>query len=95
MDSSLLVKILGEFGTTGLLVLVGWRLLDRWAGPFLAAQNKQATAIAEMASAVKDGKDDQREVLIAMRVLSAKVEETKGWVKDLSGYVRAAGGQNE
>jgi hypothetical protein len=69
---------MGEnLASTGLILLVIWKLLDRWAGPFLDASLKQAGAMAELAAAVKEGQGDARETLLAMRVLATKIDDMK------------------
>ncbi len=86
-EYSLAVKIVESLGTTGLIIFVVWKLVDRWAGQFLGAQNKQAQAMADLAAAVREGQGEQRELLIAVRVLATKVDETKAWVKELSEHI--------
>lgn len=78
-----LIKAVANLGTTGLLILVAWRLLDKWAGKFLAAQEAQAKAMSDLAGAVKEGQGEQREVLLAVRVLASKVDEVRDSIKDL------------
>jgi len=75
-------------GVGGLLILLVWRLTDKWAGRFLATQEKQAAAMAELATAVKDGLGEQREVLLASRVMAKKLEELADWAKELDQHVR-------
>lgn len=87
-ELSFLTKTLSELGTTGLVLVVAWRLLDKWGGALVSAQNKQAVAMTDLASAVQNSQGEQREVLIAMRVLATKVDETKAWVKELNGLIR-------
>ena len=82
-EVSLIAKVIEGAGTTGLILLVAWKLADKWGGQFLAAQNKQASAMGDLAAAVREGQGEQREILIALRVLATKVEETKAWVKEL------------
>jgi len=82
-----LVEIVKTLGISGLIVYVGWKLVDKWAGLFLEVQKQQAEAMGALASAVKDGQGEQRELLIAVRVLATKVDETKNWVKELSAYI--------
>lgn len=93
-EYSLAIKIVEGLGTTGLIIFVVWKLVDRWAGQFLGAQKEQTTAMcdqakamAALASAVGAGQGEQRELLIAVRVLAGKVDETKAWVKELSEYM--------
>lgn len=86
-----LLSFAKELGTTGLIILVIWKMADRWAGKFLEVQNKQATAMESLAGAVRESSGEQRELLLAVRVLAAKVDETKGWIKDLDDFVRRSG----
>lgn len=88
MDLSAVQRLIESLGMTGLVVVVVWKLVDRWAGRFLAVQDKQASAMGELASAVRDNQDEQREVVMAVRVLAGKVDETKGWVKELGEFIR-------
>lgn len=60
--------------------MVIWKLLDRWAGPFLDAALKQAAAMGELAAAVKEGQGDARETVLAVRVLAVKIDQMKGSV---------------
>jgi hypothetical protein len=76
-----------KLGTTGLIIWVMWKLVDRWAGRFLEVQSKQAEAMGALADAVRGGQGEQRELLIAVRVLATKVDETKEWVKELSDHI--------
>lgn len=99
MEYTLLGKIIETLGTTGLIVWVIWKLVDRWAGKFLDVQIKQATAmgaqavsLGALAEGVRQGQGEDRELLIAVRVLATKVDETKAWVKQLNEVV--LGGRN-
>jgi hypothetical protein len=83
-------KIIESLGSSGLLIFVVWRLLDKWAARFLDAQKLQADAMGALALAVKEtagaavtAAEAQRELLMAVRVLSAKQDETKEWLKEL------------
>ena len=85
-----LIEGVGTAGLAGLLLFIFWRLADKHADRFLQAQEKQATAMAEMAGAVREALVDlqtagesQRETLLAVRVLTTKQEETKEWIKEL------------
>ena len=62
------------------MALVVWKIVDKWAGQFLDAQKAQANAMGSLASAVKDGQTDQREVLIAVRVLARQMEENRQYL---------------
>jgi hypothetical protein len=84
------VKLAADFGITGVMVvglLLFYRLADKYAGLFLEAQKgqsaamgEQATAMASLATAVKDGQSDQREVLIAVRVLAERIDTQKQYL---------------
>ena len=74
---SILWKVIENLGSTGLILWVIWKLADRWAGRFLEASMKQAGAMAELATAVKEGQGDSRETLLAIRVLATEVREMK------------------
>jgi hypothetical protein len=78
-----LVKLAVNLGFSGMLLLVVWKLIDKWAGRFLDVQTAQAKAMGDLAAAVKESQGEQREVLLAVRVLAAKMDEQKGWVKEL------------
>ena len=76
-EYSLLLKLVETLGSTGLIVFVIWKLADRWAGKFLEVSVKQASALGELAVAVKEGQGDARETLLAMRVLATKIDDMK------------------
>lgn len=82
-EYSIIVRSVETLGTTGLIIFVIWKLVDRWAGRFLEVQDRQASAMGELAAAVRDGQGEQRELLLAVRVLAQKVDETKQWVREL------------
>ena len=71
------LKVIESLGSTGLILYIIWRLVDRWAGEFLKASNAQASAMGELAAAVKEGQGDARETLLAMRVLATKIDDMK------------------
>jgi hypothetical protein len=76
---------IGEnLGSTAMALAVAWRLVNKWAGQFLLLQRqqaesgeRQAAAIAALAGAVGATREDQREVLIAVRVLAEKMDRQK------------------
>ncbi len=82
-EYSLTAKIVESLGITGLIILVIWKLVDRWAGKFLEVQMLQAKAMGDLAASVREGQHDQGEILLAVRVLATKIDETKQWVKEL------------
>ena len=75
-------KVLSSFGETGLVLFIIYRLVSKWASAFLNAQTDQAKAMAQQASAivtlatsVQASQADQRDVVIAVRVLAEKIEQ--------------------
>jgi hypothetical protein len=83
VDYLKVVQALADLGTSGLMIFVIWRLADKWAGKFLAAQEGQAQAMSSLAQAVKDGQGEQREVLLAVRVMATKLDEVKEEIRTL------------
>lgn len=83
-DWGIVSRVIENIGTSGLLMLLIYKLTDRWAGKFLEAQTSQATAVTDLANAIKTSVGDQRELLLAVRVLATKQEETKLWVEELA-----------
>lgn len=91
MDLELMEKLVSNLGSTGLVIFFGWKLVDRWAGRFLEAQKEQsaamktqAAAMGELAESVKDGQGEQHEILLAIRAQASKMDELKGWVRQLA-----------
>lgn len=84
----LFLKLIQTLGAPGLTIWCAYKLLDRWAPQFLAAHKQQAEAMAVLAEAVKSGQDGQKEVLLAVRVLAQKVDESTGWLKELSEHMK-------
>lgn len=76
-----LIKAALNLGVSGLLLCLIYRLLVGWAPKFLAAQQGQAEAMAALAAAVKEGQGEQREVLLAVRVMAGKLDEVRGMVQ--------------
>jgi len=81
-----------DFGASVLIVTVVWRagrgavgLIDRWAGQFLESNQEQAKAMGSLADAVKTSRDDQRDVLIATRVMARQLEEQHDLLKEIRG----------
>lgn len=83
MDS--MFEVLKAFGQTGLVTWCAYKLLDKWAAAFLAVHDRQATAITELATAVKESHGSQQEVLTGVRVLSQKVEDVIGYLREREG----------
>lgn len=87
-------KIVGDFGVAGVMLValvLLYRLADKWAALFLEAQKSQAAAMASLAMAVKEGQSDQREVLIAVRVLADRIEAQKGYLEAIERNCREKG----
>jgi len=82
-DWTWLIKAL-DLGLSALLILLIYRLTDKWAGRFLEAQTKQAEAMGDLAAAVRSSIGDQREILLAVRVLATKQDETRMWIQELA-----------
>jgi|GEM_PF-3226812 len=89
MDDTVL-RLIQILGVPGLITFLTYKLLDKWFAQFLAVHDKQATAITDLASAVKATSTNQQDVIMAVRVLSQKVDEGIGWMKEISGRTGAA-----
>ena len=85
-----LVKVAGNFGTAGLLILAAAWLAAKWAPQFLAASKAQATALGDLATAVREGQTQQGELLLAVRVLARKIDEQSEAIKVMDAHVRGA-----
>jgi len=91
----MIVKAVESLGSTALILVIIWKLTDRWAGKFLEttakflevgvsqanAAGQQAQAMVTLANAVKDGQGETREVAVVLRVLATKVDELKKLVE--------------
>jgi len=88
-EYTLLGKIVESLGITGLMLFVIWKLVDKWAGKFLEVQGQQAKGMGDLAAAVREATGDQRELLLAVRVLATKVDEQKAWIKELDEHLRS------
>jgi hypothetical protein len=82
-----LVKLVVNYGGAGGFCWMMWSLINNWAGKFLEAHTQQvqamttqAAATANLAQAVKDGRNDDREVLMAVRLLADRIEMQKGYL---------------
>lgn len=85
-----------DLGGVGLCYFLLWHLLDKWAGKFLDAQTaqtdamtKQAVATASLAASVRDGQDNAREVLMAVRLLADRIEMQKDYLIRIDEKVEA------
>jgi hypothetical protein len=85
------LKIVASLGVPGLVTFCAYRLLDKWAAKFLEIHDKQATAITDLASSVKTSSGDQKDVIMAVRVLAAKVDDVSGWAREIKDSVAALG----
>ena len=88
-----LQRLLENFGSGTLVAFVVWKVVDKWAGQFLEAQKAQANAMASLAEAVKNAQTDQREVLIAVRVLARQIEEQKEYLVGIEREIKRADGR--
>lgn len=91
------MKGMGNFGIAGLICLLIYKLVDKWAPQFLAASQAtskalteqsvaltgQSKAMTDLATVVNEGHGQQREMLTAIRVLATEVGDLKGLVKEL------------
>lgn len=84
----LVIRLISSLGVPGLITFCAYRLLDRWFAQFLAVHDKQAMAITDLAAAVKASQGGQQDVIMAVRVLSGKVEESVGWMKEISEHIK-------
>lgn len=88
-------KMAENFGSTGLIIAAFYVLMNRWAGPFLLAlrdhtqaTTQQAEAIASLANTVRESQSDQREVLIAVRVLASKMDQFERAISAMEGSLK-------
>ena len=91
-DFSWAAKLAADFGVMGVMivgVILLYRLADKWAGLFLDAQKSQAAAMSSLATAVRDGQSDSREMLIAVRVLADRIDAHKGYLEAIERKVEA------
>jgi len=71
------LKVIESAGVAGLIIYCLYRLVDKWAPRFLAEQQATSAAMTGLATAVKQGLEDQRETLIAVRVLATEIGDVK------------------
>jgi hypothetical protein len=72
----------GGFGICCLMMGLIYKLVDKWAGEFLAAHKQQASAMTTMAESVKQSMTDSREILIAVRVQSQQIGDLKTLIEE-------------
>jgi hypothetical protein len=82
-DVVLFVKAFENFGIAGLIVWCLYKLADKWAPQFLEAQQATSKAMTELASAVRSSAEEQRETLIAVRVLARQQGDMKEMLETL------------
>lgn len=100
-DLASTVKLISEVGLVGVMalaLLLFYKLLDKYGGAFLKAQEgqsasqaAQASSIAALAAAVREGQNDQRDVLIAVRVLADRIDTQKGYLESIDRTLREKG----
>ena len=78
-----IIKAINVLGVPGLITFCAYKLLSKWAAAFLEVHRAQATAITQLATSVRESSEGQRDVIMAVRVLTAKVEENTGYMKEL------------
>lgn len=76
-----LLRLAENLGIAGMMIYLLYRLVDKWASQaidlgakFLNSQEKQAKAIEDLAGSITHGQDEQRELLLAVRVLATKID---------------------
>ena len=95
LTTNIWARVVENLGVSGLLIFTVWKIVDKWAARFLEVQDRQAKAMCDLAQAVKDTTGDQREILLAVRVLAQKVEEQQGWIKEALRNVRMGGTEQQ
>jgi hypothetical protein len=70
-------------GVAGLIIWCIYRLVDKWAPKFLEAQQHSAQAMDALAVAFREGREEQRDILIAVRLLAKQQEEMKDFLVEL------------
>lgn len=88
-----LLKAAISLGLAGLMIYLGYRLFDRWAGKFLEAQMEQGKAMQRLAAAVEGGQGEQHDLVLALRVVASQQTELKDWIRELDEHVRNGGGR--
>lgn len=90
MIDDFVLKIITSFGVPGLALYLAYRLMDKYMGKvlshfteFVAQQTMLAQATKDVADVVKAQRDGDRDMVIAMGVLTRKVDEVVGWVREM------------
>lgn len=93
-----IAKAAADFGGLAVLavaMVLLYRLVDKWGGAFVAAQNGQTIAMTEQASAVtqlvqisEKGQSMQGEVLMAVRMLADRIDQQRNYLQAIDQYVR-------
>lgn len=86
-EYALLFK-LADLSVTAFFLFLLWRLVDKWAGRFLEQQSKQVAAMELMAKAVGESKGEQQDLTLAVRALASKIDEQRGWLKQIDEDLR-------
>jgi hypothetical protein len=100
-EANWIAKLIVECGMAGVMavgIYLLYRLADKWAPQFLAAQQaqtatmaQQASAMTSLAAAVERGQSDQREVLIAVKVLAERIDDQKAMLSEIEKNCRRGG----
>jgi hypothetical protein len=82
-----LVKLVLNYGGMGACCYLLYSLIDKWAAKFLDAHveqakatTTQAIATTTLAAAVKEGQDNGREVLMAVRLLADRIDRQHNYL---------------
>jgi negative regulator of sigma E activity len=84
-----------QLGSSALVLLVVYLLTDKWAGKFLEAIQRQAEALAQvgapvaaLATAIAESRDDQKEILIAVKVIAKQVDAYQNYLAAMEGRIQ-------
>ncbi len=85
-----LVKVVLSLGVPGLTLFLSYKLIDKHAAKFIAefaafnkATAEQAQSMATVAALSQGHREEQREVAMALRVLSKQMEQMGARVKEI------------
>jgi hypothetical protein len=83
-------RIISTLGVPGLSIYLAYRLLNTYsarlvehAGRYVDATVRQAQATTELVAAVQAQGDGMKDVGMALRVLSSKIDDVSAWVKEI------------